>query len=79
VASGDGDGVTSPDALAAGPIAARHGSPLVLTPQSVVPDVVADLLSSSADVRGLVLAGGPVAVSDDARESLDRAAPPPAD
>ena len=79
VASGDGDGVTSPDALAAGPIAARHGSPLVLTPQSVVPDVVADLLSSSADVRGLVLAGGPVAVSDDTRESLDRAAPPPAD
>ena len=79
IASGDGDGVTSPDALAAGPIAARHGSPLVLTPRSVVPDVVADLLSSSSGLRGLMLAGGPVAVSDDVRAALDDAAPPPAD
>jgi putative cell wall-binding protein len=74
VASGDGDGVTSPDALAAGPIGGRLGSVLLLTPQGTVVPEVAAFLAEADGLRGLLLAGGEAAVTRDTRRALDDAA-----
>ncbi len=74
LASADGDGVTSPDALAAGPIAARLGSPLLLVPRDTLPETLATHLATASDLRGILLAGGPMAVTDPTRAAVDAAA-----
>ena len=71
VASGDGDGRTSPDALAAGPIGGREGSILLLTPTGAVPAELDGFLDDADGISGLMMAGGPVAVSDAVRTMID--------
>ncbi|MFZ7088168.1 cell wall-binding repeat-containing protein [Curtobacterium sp. RRHDQ10] len=57
-------GESFPDALSAGPAAAHAGGPLLLTPRSGLPAVVADEIRRLAP-RAVVVVGGPAAVSDD--------------
>jgi hypothetical protein len=73
-ASGVGDGKSSPDALAAGPVAARFASPLLLVPQEALHPVVAEYLQEADGIRGVVVAGGPAALSEATRADLDAAA-----
>ncbi|CAN5506118.1 hypothetical protein BH23ACT9_BH23ACT9_18330 [soil metagenome] len=74
IASGTGDGRTSPDALTAGPVVARNASPLLLSQPDGLPDLVAAFIAERNGLRGLVLAGGPVALSEQVREQADAAA-----
>lgn len=71
MASGEGDGRTSPDALAAGPVGGRLGTPLLLTPEAALTDEVQAFLSAAAGLRGTLIAGGPAAVSDQVRAQVD--------
>lgn len=74
IASGTGVGRTSPDALASGPIAARFGSPLLLSPRGFVVPVVDQLLRErSGEIHAAVIAGGTAAISLEARLDLERA------
>lgn len=74
LASADGDGVTSPDALAAGPIAGRAGAPLLLAPRDTLPESLAGHLAAASALRGILLAGGPAAVTESTRAAVDTAA-----
>jgi hypothetical protein len=69
--SGQGDGRTSPDALAAGPVAARRSSPLVLVPRDALGATVDAYLRRLPTVRGVLVAGGTAAVSDRTRVEVD--------
>jgi hypothetical protein len=71
IASGEGRGKTSPDALAAGPIAARVSSPLLLTPAARLHDETARALRGASGMRGAIVAGGPVAISEQTRSAVD--------
>jgi hypothetical protein len=73
-ASGQGDGTTSPDALAAGPVSTRVAGPLLLVPRDSSVASVDAALRRVGTVRGMVVAGGTAAVSDQTRSSLDAAA-----
>lgn len=73
-ASGDGDGRTSPDALAAGPVAGRASTALLLVPRTQLHPAVADAIGDAEELAGVVIAGGPVAVSDTVRGQIDSAA-----
>lgn len=66
-----------PDALAAGPVAGNLGAdlgaaPLLLVEQGEIPTVVADWFAAK-DITATVVAGGPVAVSDDVVAALPSA------
>lgn len=71
VASADGDGRTSPDALAAGPISGRLGSILLLTPKSVLPGEVASFMGGADGLAGMLIAGGPAAIDPAVRSDID--------
>ena len=73
LASGDGDGTTSPDALSAGPIGGRTRSPLLLTPRASLPGSLADHVAGLGGLRGILMAGGPAAITDEVRAALDAA------
>jgi hypothetical protein len=73
-ASGVGDGKSSPDALAAGPVAGRFASPLLLVPQETLHPAVGAYLQEADGMRGAVVAGGPAAVSATTRAEIDAAA-----
>lgn len=73
LASGDGDGRTSPDALAAGPIGGRERAPLLLTPRGTLPGSLATHLAGLDALRGILMAGGPAAITDGVRDALDEA------
>lgn len=70
-ASGVGDGKTSPDALAAGPIAGGRRSPLVLVPPTGGHLAVDEFLRTAPALRAITVAGGPAAIAPDARYALD--------
>jgi putative cell wall-binding protein len=72
-ATGQGDGRTSPDALAAGPVAGRFGAPLLLVPRDNLGSTVEGTLRRATGVRGVVVAGGAAAVSDRTRAEIDAA------
>jgi putative cell wall-binding protein len=74
VASGEGDGVTSPDALAAGPVGGLLRGPLLLTPRDGLAPEAAELLAGATGLRGAYLAGGEVALTPRARAEVDAAA-----
>jgi putative cell wall-binding protein len=73
-ASGQGDGRTSPDALAAGPVAGRFAGPVLLVPRDALGSTVAESLGRANGIRGVVVAGGPAAVSGLTRSQIDAAA-----
>ena len=62
-------GAAFPDALAAGPLAAHDGAPLLLTAPDVLPRATATELRRLAPDR-LVLVGGPAAVGDAVEREL---------
>lgn len=57
------NGNTFPDALAAGPLAAKLGAPILLTQRDALPGAVANYLSANRPNRAFII-GGPSAVSD---------------
>jgi putative cell wall-binding protein len=73
-ATGQGDGITSPDALAAGPIAGRFSAPLLLVPRDSLGQTVSGALGRASGLRAVVVAGGSAAVSDRTRADIDAAA-----
>lgn len=67
-------GINFPDALAAGPVAAKAGGPILLTEPDNLPSVTATELDRLNPNRIVVL-GGPGAVSDGVFELLDSFSP----
>lgn len=63
-------GEVFPDALAAGPAAARERGPVLLVRQSRIPDVVAEELERLSPWR-IVIVGGRPSVSDEVASALD--------
>lgn len=63
-----------PDAIAAGPVAARTGGGLLLTARDELPAVVADELARLAPDR-IIAVGGPAAIADAVLRSAQRFAP----
>lgn len=62
-------GVEPADALAAAPVAARRGAPVLLTEQGTLPDETVDAL---AGMDRVVVVGGPVAVSASVVDRLEQ-------
>jgi putative cell wall-binding protein/beta-lactamase class A len=67
-------GENFPDALSAGPAAARHGGPVLLTPRTALPDVIRTEIERLNPER-IVVVGGTASVSDATVASLEQLAP----
>ncbi|WP_066516903.1 cell wall-binding repeat-containing protein [Curtobacterium ammoniigenes] len=67
-------GTNYPDALAAGPAAAKEHAPLLLTAPTALPQDVSDEIAALAPKR-VVVVGGPFAVSDGVMDQIRSAAP----
>jgi putative cell wall-binding protein len=65
------NGLSFPDGLSAGPIAAIDGSPLLLVMPHSIPDVVADELARLRP-QTIVIVGGPGVVSESVRADLEQ-------
>lgn len=57
-------GENFPDALAAGPVAARHGAPILLTQKDSLPTATASIIQQSQPLKNIYLVGGSAVISE---------------